>query len=101
MKNAAHSAAKRASLQSCSILPDSKPPVGGRCPTAVHKGIGLNRQGASEGSRSIDGSACASGGSDGANCESNSSDASEMNRAPLRRLWIFSKLFSLHSTPLS
>src|ERR1700757_3095298 len=47
MKNAARSAAERASLQSLSTLPDSKPPVGGRCPAAADMGIGPFRQGTS------------------------------------------------------
>src|ERR1700726_961947 len=101
MKNAAHSAAMRASQQSWSILPDSKPPVGGRCPAAVIKGIGWNRQGTLERSRAIDGGACTSGDVGGAGSESSSSAASATNSTAFRRLANFKTLCSLVWTTYS
>src|SRR5262249_14778570 len=77
-KNAAQSAAERASLQSLSTLPDSKPPVGGRCPAAADMGIAPLRQGTSMACQMIGGRRARSFGKDrarGINLRAYSGDA--------------------------
>src|SRR5205085_3043082 len=100
-RSAAHWAAKRASLRSSSILPDSKPPVGGRCPAAVHKGIARCRQGTLERSGATEGSTWVCREHCGAACDCSNSAASVTSRAARRLLAIFRILFSPACTTYS